>query len=62
MAAADYRLCDLCRAKAFYDCTLNYDFQAYPDTGLFNLGAWCVVCRECAKRFEIKITEKEPKP
>ena len=25
MAAADYRLCDNCTAKAFYDCNLNYE-------------------------------------
>ena len=25
MAAADYRLCDLCNGKAFYDANLNYD-------------------------------------
>lgn len=24
MASADYRLCDLCGAKAFYDAELNY--------------------------------------
>jgi hypothetical protein len=25
MAAADYRLCDVCRGKAFYDANLNYE-------------------------------------
>lgn len=25
MAAADYRLCDVCGGKAFYDANLNYD-------------------------------------
>ena len=28
MAASDYRLCDLCDSKAFYDSNLNYE---YPD-------------------------------
>ncbi len=26
MASVDYRLCDLCERKAFYDANLNYDF------------------------------------
>ncbi len=25
MAAADYRLCDLCESKAFYDANLGYE-------------------------------------
>lgn len=25
MALADYRLCDVCGSKAFYDASLNYD-------------------------------------
>lgn len=25
MALADYRLCDVCEGKAFYDANLNYD-------------------------------------
>ena len=28
MAMADYRQCDLCGCKAFYDANLNYD---WPD-------------------------------
>ena len=28
MALADYRLCDICGSKAFYDARLNY---VYPD-------------------------------
>lgn len=26
MACRDYRLCDICGAKAFYDARLNYDW------------------------------------
>ena len=26
MAAADYRLCDVCGRKAFYDANLNYEY------------------------------------
>lgn len=58
MAAADYRLCDVCGAKAFYDSVLNYDFDKYGETGLFNLGDWSCICKECAKTHETKIIEK----
>lgn len=58
MAAGDYRLCDVCGAKSFYDSTLNYDFDEYPETGLFNLGDWACICKECAKTHEIAILRK----
>lgn len=58
MALADYRLCDLCSAKAFYDSNLGYDFEEHPDTGLFNTGAWKVLCRDCAKTHEVKVEPK----
>lgn len=58
MARADYRLCDKCGGKAFYDATLDYDFRTYRDTGLWNLGDWAVLCRECAKKFECVIVER----
>ena len=60
MAAADYRHCDICGAKAFYDAELNYDFEDYPETGLYNLGSWVCLCTECSKTHEIKIVPKEP--
>jgi hypothetical protein len=32
MALADYRLCDVCGGKAFYDAHLNYEFrEQQPD-------------------------------
>lgn len=31
MAAADYRLCDLCSGKAFYDSNLDYQFAGSND-------------------------------
>jgi hypothetical protein len=58
MAYADYRHCDVCDSKAFYDSNLNYDLEEYPDNGLFNLGDWKVLCRVCVKTHELKIVEK----
>lgn len=67
MAAADYRLCDKCNRKAFYDANLNYDFStaAYKipenekvrdnDYKLDSLGDWTVLCRDCAKMYKCVI-------
>ena len=61
MAAADYRLCDRCGSKAFYDSRLNYEFDDGSDDDfedekvretdyrLDYLGDWAVLCRDCAK-------------
>lgn len=59
MAASDYRLCDICDKKTFYDAELQYDFKAYPKTGLFNLGDWACLCRDCAKTHEVVIKLKD---
>lgn len=58
MAAADYRLCDVCEAKCFYDANLDYDFKQYTETGLFNLGGWSVICRDCAKTHSTFVATK----
>ena len=55
MAYADYRLCEVCQEKAFYDADLSYDFKEYPDTGLYNVGAWAVLCRDCIKTHRVVI-------
>jgi hypothetical protein len=65
MALADYRLCDICESKVFYDSNLNYDFPSKdgkdqwgePFTEselqrgykLGHLGDWKVICEDCAK-------------
>lgn len=65
MAACDYRLCDSCGRKAFYDAGLSYDdAKSADDPGVYriagtsqqfgwmtlgNVGDWAVLCKECAK-------------
>jgi hypothetical protein len=53
MASADYRLCDVCHSKAFYDGNLNYDFDNCDyETGapkLEDVDAMKVLCDDCAK-------------
>ena len=62
MTFIDYRLCDICGNKTFYDADLNYDepdangrWHWIPD----GVGAWAVICVACAATHEIKIVKKE---
>lgn len=61
MASANYRHCDVCDAKVFYDATLNYEHDDEGHLILENLGAWNVLCDSCAKTHEIKIVKKANK-
>lgn len=58
MAASDYRLCDVCNGKTFYDARLNYDFKEHPGVGLYGVGDWAVLCVECNKTHEIKVVPR----
>lgn len=72
MAAADYRLCDVCGGKAFYDSNLNYESggdvdgfvrnagQLNSHTRLDRLGDWCVICTNCAETHACVIVKREP--
>lgn len=67
MASADYRLCDVCGGKAFYDADLNYEETTDPDemirdslgTKLGYVGDWAVICRNCAKTHKVEIVKIE---
>lgn len=71
MALADYRFCDNCGSKAFYDANLNYDIptrdhtvptdEQIRDSGykLDYLGDWAVLCRDCAKTHKCVIVSLE---
>jgi hypothetical protein len=71
MAASDYRLCDVCSRKAFYDSNLNYDHENDSALGLRNAGAlisglsldnlgdWAVICVDCAKTHKCVIVSRE---
>ena len=71
MAMSDYRLCDVCERKAFYDANLNYDQGAdvpgmlrngggmMENTALDYVGDWGVICTDCAETHEVVI---RPKP
>lgn len=62
MAASDYRLCDVCNGKVFYDANLNYDFSQCNEHGepkLDCLGDWVVICNECAKKYKCTLVERD---
>lgn len=74
MSSSDYRLCDLCGSKTFYDSDLNYSYepskyiaeQMRPrekgeDSGadyLDSLGDWAVICNKCAKTHKTAIVPR----
>ncbi len=70
MALSDYRLCDVCGGKAFYDASLNYDNggrddqvrnggDMMPYQTLDNLGDWVVICRTCAANHKAVVQPRE---
>ena len=62
MAGADYRSCDICGSKTFYDADLQYDKvdASHPAVrgegyNLGYLGDWKVICHKCAETNEVVI-------
>jgi len=64
MAAADYKLCDNCGRKTFYDAALEYPdptpptYQYIPD----GVGDWAVICEPCAKTYICVVMERSALP
>lgn len=61
MAASDYRLCDVCGSKAFYDVSLNYDFDSVDVLGnpkLQYVSSMAVVCDKCADTHVAVVIER----
>ena len=67
MAYADYRHCDKCDEKVFYDANLNYgnatDGPCFRKVGVIDkydnslegLGDWAVLCIDCSKTHKTQI-------
>lgn len=49
----DYRWCDICGNKCFYDSVL--DIEALKE----GVGASIVLCKECSKTYEIVVRRKK---
>lgn len=54
MALADYRLCDRCEGKAFFDARLSYSDDGLP----VGAGDMKVLCERCAETHEVIVREK----
>ena len=60
MASSDYKWCDKCECKTFYDAHLDYDFKENDKrTGLHKTGDHKSLCSECADKYELVIKKKE---
>lgn len=60
MALADYRLCDVCDHKVFYDANLNYErTRESPFYKLDYLGDWAVICEDCAKTYKCVVIKRD---
>jgi hypothetical protein len=61
MSMADYRACDVCGGKAFYDASLHYPEEGEqtesPNVPM-GAGAIKVLCRKCAKTHTLVVIEK----
>lgn len=60
MAGADYKSCNVCGGKTFYDACLEYNpptpemlSEKKYDFWLHGVGDWAVICSECAKTHEV---------
>ena len=51
----------MCSSKTFYDADLNYCDARYDEKYGYlpdRLGAWVVLCEDCATRYDIEIVRK----
>lgn len=61
MALADYKLCDVCGRKTYYDANLNFDLGDRGPDGFpvpDGAGDLAALCRECVKTHEIVIATR----
>lgn len=62
MSGADYKHCDNCECKTFYDANLDYDFKENDKrTQLHNTGDHKALCSKCADSFELVIKPRDLK-
>lgn len=62
MAYSDYRLCDVCGDKTFYDADLNYDYESVEKSAtgviLEYLGQWVVICNSCTSTHDVLLVRR----
>lgn len=60
MPLGDYKNCDVCNERTFSDSQINYkldmrDLEMKPT----KVGEWKVLCKKCARDYEIIIIKRE---
>jgi len=65
MAGIDYKYCDVCNKRAFYDADLTYreatsmactkEMGVKKDYKLGMVGDWVVLCDDCAPKYDIEL-------
>jgi len=63
VSSVDYRCCDVCGCKVFYDAYLNYDEVDGVDPEWVvkmarEIGDWAVLCHKCAKTHRTMIVPR----
>lgn len=61
MAGGDYRSCDVCGNKAFYDTDCDYDSRKIDSDGnpkLGRVGSMKVLCDKCSETHVVIIMKK----
>jgi hypothetical protein len=68
MAMSDYRWCNVCGCKAFYDAGLSYEYdekppaqngQQLPDGCVADMAC---LCDDCVKTHEIVVRKRSEQP
>lgn len=55
MASADYKLCQVCGGKTFYDSDIHYDYERGEYEGC---GECRALCLECSKEWQLMTIRK----
>ena len=58
MALADYRRCDACQKKTFYDAELHYQDEKDRWDLPVGVGAWAVICEACAETYRVDVVRR----
>ena len=74
MAIFDYRLCDVCGIKTFYDANIDYvEFETDGPVVMYDLkvdgkteevacplhvGGWAVLCKGCIETHDVEIVKR----
>ena len=60
MAGADYKSCDKCGCKTFYDSNLDYNDEWDKNWERpYGVGDWKVLCKRCSESHKVLIIKRD---